>query len=233
MPADRPALTETGAEAKRHYWLLGSLIVLFLLYPIMQELGRLSLWGFFLTVQLLFSVYGISGNRRTLWIALVLVTPAIAGELIHYSVVTLGTLSFSVVSIVIFLGYVIHVVFRSVLSAGSVTGGRIAGAISVYLLLGLLWSILYTIIAVVEPGSFTGIGATGAEIEEARHGFVYFSFVTLTTLGYGDVAPVAALPRTLAWMEAVTGQLFLAITIARLVGMHVAVSRGRAAREDL
>jgi hypothetical protein len=214
-------LTEDG----KHFVLLGSLVLLFLAYPVLVELGRLSLFRLFFTTQLLLAVYSIGGTRRSLVTALVLGSPAIASQLVTFSVPTKAGILISGASSFVFLGYVIYVVYRSVLRGGRVTGGKIAGAISVYLLLGLLWSILYGLVAVVQPEAFKlpdeitlreamGIGG--------EYVFIYFSFVTLTTLGFGEITPAAPLARTLAWLEAVTGQLFIAISIARLVAMQIA-----------
>lgn len=90
---------------------------------------------------------------------------------------------------------------------------RIAGAVSIYLLLGLIWARLYEVVELASPGAFripAGESANSANL-------AYFSFVTLATLGYGDVAPVNIVARDLAILEAIMGQLYLVILISRLV----------------
>ena len=104
------------------------------------------------------------------------------------------------------------------------TRDKIAGAICVYLLLGVIWSLAYAIIAVTTPGAFRAPEEITAGLAGGSHAFIYFSFVTLTTLGYGDISPVAPVSQTLAWFEAVTGQLYLTILVARLVGLHISHS---------
>ena len=109
----------------------------------------------------------------------------------------------------------------SVFGKGRITTDRTAGAISVYLLLGLLWSMAYGLISAADPDAFSGLEPFSLDQPGAQQDFIYFSFVTLTTLGYGDMSPVSQLAKTLAWAEAIFGQLFLAVTIARLVSLEI------------
>ena len=98
---------------------------------------------------------------------------------------------------------------------------RIAGAVTIYLLLGLIWTRLYQLLESISPGSFRF--PAGEDLNAAA--LAYFSFVTLATLGYGDITPVSIVARDLAVLEAVMGQLYLVILISRLVSEGVAKSR--------
>ena len=109
------------------------------------------------------------------------------------------------------------VVLSQVLKKGPITVHRIEGAIAVYLLLGLAWAHTYELIEYLSPGAFIGAITTSARFSS----WVYFSFVTLATLGYGDISPVHPVARSLAVAEAITGQLYLAILIARLVSQQL------------
>jgi hypothetical protein len=101
---------------------------------------------------------------------------------------------------------------KQFLMSGRIPAHRIGGAIVVYLLIGILWSRLYYIADMTIPGAFrTSEGAA------TLTSYVYFSFVTLATIGYGDISPVHPLVRNLAVLEAVTGQMYIAVLIARLV----------------
>ena len=114
------------------------------------------------------------------------------------------------------------VVLALVLRRGSITTRRIEGAIVVYLLLGFSWAQAYGLVAPWQPGAFAGaVGGRGSLP------FLYYSFVTLTTTGYGDIMPVHPLARALAVLEALTGQLYLAILLARLVSLEL-----RSRRDD-
>ena len=103
---------------------------------------------------------------------------------------------------------------------GPIDGNRILGAIAVYLLIGLNWAVVYSAINEVNPAAFNGT-APGEWLESFAE-LVYFSFVSLTTLGYGDISPDTPLTRFLVYLEAIFGQLYLAIMIAGLVGIRIA-----------
>ena len=116
-------------------------------------------------------------------------------------------------------------VLLQVFKEGPVTSHRIQGAIVVYLLIGLAWGAAYELVHHVLPGAFNlppSVSAVGP-----AQGLLYFSFVTLTTLGYGDIAPLHPVARSLAVAEALTGQLYLTILIARLVSMRLESRRQR------
>src|SRR5262249_57380705 len=99
------------------------------------------------------------------------------------------------------------------------------GAVCGYLFLGLGWAVLYSMIEGFRPGSFE-IGpklVTGGEVARPLpHVLTYYSFVTLTTVGYGDISPVSPAARTLAWIEAITGQFYLAVIVAGVGGVAAA-----------
>jgi hypothetical protein len=100
---------------------------------------------------------------------------------------------------------------------GPVSGSRLQGAVAVYLLLGLTWAHAYVIFNRDHPNSFITVEQTPPTVA----GWTYFSFVTLTTVGYGDITPKAPAVRMLAVAEALTGQLYLAVMLARLVALQV------------
>jgi hypothetical protein len=111
-------------------------------------------------------------------------------------------------------------VLGQVLRAGPITLHRVRGAMAAYLLFGLAWSAAYQFVLDLSPSSFRL-----AEGKDPRLELVYFSFVTLTTVGYGDITPLLPAARSLAMAEALVGQLFPAVLIGRLVGMELS-SRG-------
>ncbi len=110
---------------------------------------------------------------------------------------------------------------RQVLESTQVDGNKIIGAVCLYLLLGMIWAVLYLMAAELQPASFKGLG-TGPW--DGNFGdMVYFSFVTLSTLGYGDITPALPLPKFLVYMEAIVGQFYLAILVASLVGIRISL----------
>ena len=102
---------------------------------------------------------------------------------------------------------------------GPIDQNRLSGAVSIYLLLGLIWAIVDVSILEVDPDAFNGVDA-GPWLETIPE-FVYFSFVSLTTLGYGDISPATPLTRFVVYLEAIVGQLYLAIMVAGLVGVGI------------
>ena len=112
-----------------------------------------------------------------------------------------------------------RVAMEQVLFSGPVDGNKIIGAVCIYLLLGLIWTTLYLIVAELVPGAFNGLG--DGPWDETFPDFVYFSFVTLSTLGYGDISPLAPVARFLAFAEAIVGQFYIAVLVASLVGIRI------------
>ena len=125
----------------------------------------------------------------------------------------------TILSLVMFAAFVLFQVFR----AGPVTTYRIQGAIVAYLLIGLIWAAAYGMIYQLAPGAFSF--PQGLRDSRLEHGLAYYSFVTLTTVGYGDIVPVHPLARSLSIAEALIGQLYPAVLIARLVSMELASHR--------
>jgi hypothetical protein len=107
------------------------------------------------------------------------------------------------------------IVLAMVLRPGAVTRHRLQGAVAAYLLLGLAWASAFEWVALADAGAFRGADATGGQQ------WIYYSLVTLSTMGYGDITPVAPAARSLAVAEAVTGQLYLAILVSRLVALEI------------
>lgn len=109
---------------------------------------------------------------------------------------------------------------KQVLFTGEIDGNKILGAICLYLLMGLIWAVLYTLLQMSFVSSFQSLGNTN-EWFTLFPDFVYFSFVTLTTLGFGDISPTLPLARFLVYLEAIVGQFYLAILVASLVGSRM------------
>lgn len=121
-----------------------------------------------------------------------------------------------------FLFYALLLVFavRAMFGSRTINLNQIIGAICVYLLAAYLWAILYTVIELALPGSFAGVAGgstTGGLFAE----LTYFSFVTIASLGYGEITPLLPIARTLAMLEAVFGQFYIAVLVASLVGIRI------------
>jgi hypothetical protein len=108
---------------------------------------------------------------------------------------------------------------RQVLFSGTIDGNKIVGAICIYLLMGLIWTMLYLSLAQAVPGAFNGLEQLVWYDNFAD--VAYFSYVTLTTLGYGDITPVTPVARFLVYMEAIAGVFYMAILVASLIGIRI------------
>lgn len=116
--------------------------------------------------------------------------------------------------------YIIMLVINQIFAGGEITVYKIGGSVAVYILLGQLWSLLYLTTYIIDPGAFTH-GGVMIQMEGALKQLSYFSFVTLTTIGYGDIIAISSMARILSMMEGLLGQLFPAIFIAKLVSLQL------------
>jgi hypothetical protein len=178
--------------------------------------------------RLLFSLIIVAGVLATFkqrWLRfLVLVLAAVSFTFIwlelfyRYRSLTILNTAFGLLFLLLLLAILIVKVFRK----GEVTPDRIRGAIVVYLLIGGMWSFFYFTIALTIPHSFNWPkNLAVGDLQAVQQTLTYFSFITLTTTGYGDVTPAIPLTRTLAMFEALMGQLYLVITLARLVSLAI------------
>ena len=132
------------------------------------------------------------------------------------------------VGFMLFCLWAIAVSLRQVLAGPGVDLNRIAGAICVYLLMALAWSSAYALVAVHVDAAFVGLADLGAvDFDSVWPELIYLSVATLTTLGYGDISPAVPLARALAYLEAVVGQMYIAILIAGLVGAHLSARKSK------
>jgi voltage-gated potassium channel len=118
-----------------------------------------------------------------------------------------------------FLLISIFCTFKQVVFDTEISTNRLVGAVCIYLLLGVIWAVAYSILEMTFPGSFQGF--LPLEDREWDSEWLYLSFVTMTTLGYGDISPVSAIARALAYIQAIFGQFYIAILVAGLVGAHI------------
>lgn len=126
---------------------------------------------------------------------------------------------FLFLQIILLLGFylfILKIVSQQVLFSGDITTNNVIGSVCIYLLLGMIWVMLYILLSQLESGSFAGIQDKNWISSLAD--FTYFSFITLTTLGYGDILPITSTARFLVFMEAIVGVFYMAIVVSSLVG---------------
>ncbi len=129
----------------------------------------------------------------------------------------------ALLALFIFLLLVAFNTLRQVGFSDNISLNRIVGAICIYLLLGVIWSIAYTVLEFLQPGSFKGMTEMVSPLRNPD--WIYFSFVTITTLGYGDITPVTQTAKTLSFAEAIVGQFFIAVLVAGLVSAYISTKK--------
>ena len=190
--------------------------------PIVTAVLRL-----FLTGVLILSVYAIAENKRSLIIASVLCSPAFIMNWLSHFLNDAVTMFLSNLFPMLFFMYMIYEILVKIFTSKYVTVHLIYGSICVYFLIGLSWGFLYNMIEIANPGSFSGshpyIMGDINSVNNSKNlsNFIYYSFITLTTLGYGDITPQTPPAQNLSSFEAIVGQLYLTILVARLVGVQI------------
>lgn len=207
----------------RFLFLLISLMLWLVLRPFLENyIGISTLMDIFITIIFISGVYAVSQKGFVFMIGLFI---AIISVTIRWTNHFLNVFPLEVASNilnVLFLGFVVGIIMVYLFREKQITGDMIIGAICVYFLIGMMWAVGYNLMEMFEPGTFQLPEGLEAGISH----FSYYSFVTLTTLGYGDITPVSHSARSLSTLEAAMGQLYLAVLIARLVGVHVSQSHG-------
>jgi hypothetical protein len=214
-------------------FLLLLVVEMFVIGPVVRIVPALGL-----ARDLLFSILLVAGVLTVVkhwvlqWTTGIFVLLAIA---VRWAAIVFGTpwlffwnLVLSLLSMLAFLLIVLWWVYRE----GPVTGHRVRGAVAAYLLLAVCFSFSYALIEYVHPGSFTMTlgGAEGAQPRSVS--FLYFSVVTLTTVGFGDIAAVHPVARSLVMVEALVGTLYPAILIARIVTLQIETRRRKHGPSD-
>jgi len=206
----------------------------FVLYPLVEsEVARIVLINFSFILVLISGVLTVVGTPiwggAIIGLAIISVILRII-QCIHHAVWLESTnVIFGALFACVLMGVILSHVFRE----GPINFHRIAGAVALYMLLGILFAMVFTLIDFQDPTSFSmapHLESRNPHILGAN--FVYFSFVTLTSVGFGDILPVHPVAKTTVILESMVGQLFPAILIARLVAMEIEDSRKRHAEDS-
>lgn len=199
------------------------LLLLFITAPLVEGLpdGSLIEAGV-LTAVLISAVVAVGGRRRSLIAAILLVVPAGLGRWAHHYRPDIFAPAAYLGPTVIFGAFVVAHHLWFILRAPEVDARVLCAGISTYLMLGLQWAFLYVLIGSLNPDAFSF--SSGPAAARTMSGFTafYFSFVTLSTTGYGDITPLTSVARMAAVMESIAGTFYMAILLSRLVSLHTA-----------
>lgn len=214
-----PPNPTSGPGIPRHsaVKLLVALGSLFVVTPFIEELPRgVLIEAVLLTLVMVFSVRAVSREPRTLILAIILVAPAVVGRWINGIRPDLLSPTWFLVPAVVFFIFVVANLVSFIVRSPRVDADVICAGVAGFIMLGLVWAPLYLLAAQLNPGAF--VIPSGSKFD----GFTafYLSFITLCTVGYGDVTPVSKIARMLAVIEAITGLFYMAILISRLVSIY-------------
>jgi voltage-gated potassium channel len=203
----------------RFLLMLVLILLMILSTPFLHDFLRTRiLKDIFWTAIIIWIICTIKLKKVQTLIATILVLPLIistwASYAVGYTLVSMATQIFGA----LFLGYAVINILHIISKTKEIRRETIFAAIVAYLLLALMWAFVYSILEMAIPGSFAlpDKGFRGYFLQ-----FQYFSFITITTLGYGDIIPLTDKASTLAICEAVVGQIYMVVLVAWLVGMHV------------
>ena len=227
----------TTVEIRNRYTaLLIVIVAMMLVLPLMagDELAIFSM-KLAVSVILVFGIYVGRRMRRNLIVGAALGIPVLVGRWLPQYSANIGMFLGIDILTAAFLLYVTIMILTQVMSADRVTLDTIAGAMCSYCLIGLAWAFVYRAMFVINPHSFVfaagsfHIFENNTRAEPQLMNFAYYSFATLTTTGFGDITPAVGVSRAISVLEAIVGQFFLAILIARLVSLEIihSTTRGR------
>ncbi len=213
---------------RRFIYLAISLLILIITYPYVQGdvVGQILL-SLFTTIVMIMSAIAVGDKKSHTIIAVVLAAPWFLLILLKFPLIPIDASALvkdEIVFAFLLFAYTTYRVFVHIIKSRDVTVEILSASICVYLLIGLSWATLYYIINEMYPGSF--IDTDGKPLEGGPD-FLFFSYVTLTTVGYGNIEAITNQARSLASLEALTGQLYLTIMVARLVGLHISKPKSK------
>ena len=204
---------------ERFLILLCLILGLLVLVPILNRFVAARIFlDLFLTAIVISMVYTISHKKIHLIAGLLFSIVTITSRWMQYFYPNKEILAIGMISGALFIAVVIASILVFMLKSEEVSTEIIYAAILLYLLAALLWAFVYTFLELIDPASFN---IDLSRTQDYLGVFQYFSFVTITTLGYGDISPVTEVAKAFAVLEAVVGQIYLVVVVAWLVGMHV------------
>ena len=214
-------------QKNNFYYLLVALLVLLLAVPLADDFEAIAsplVRGVIFSALLLIGVWSLQGSSRYYSIGMTFVVAGIVFNIIAINLASPIWLFGSFLSLIAFLLVAITFALRQVIFDTEFNANRLVGAICIFLLIGVIWALTYTVVDLLAPGSFNGLAASPQASWDS--GWLYFSFVTLTTLGYGDISPASALAQALAYLQAVVGQFYVAVLVAGLVSAFISDRKG-------
>jgi hypothetical protein len=222
MAAPQPGLTASARRKQgKFFYLFLVQVLLIALFPYLNKPGLpTALFRLLGAVAFLAAVYAVSEKRVQWIIALFLAVPSAVLNVLFTLRPDLPIAVPGMIFTILFLAFTLFTLLRAVLRAEAVTPDTIYGALSVYLLMAFLWGVAYLLVENLHPGALSMDNVRHPNHNADWFDCMFYSFVTLTSLGYGDMVPVTAQSRSLSILEAVSGIMYIGVLVARLVGLY-------------
>jgi hypothetical protein len=228
-PAEQESASTSESRRLPHLELLVTLILMLVVQSFLEtdHFITRTVFNLLLFAIVLSAIRSLSESRNRLFTAIAVGGIAYALSCLNEFRPSTSLVAGMMVGYITVYVILVIAISESVFRDGPVDLNRIIGAASIYIVLGLLWAFIYSLLETIEPGSFHFNPALPrAElVHDHVSEFMYFSNVTLTTLGYGDIVPVSRPARMFASLQAIVGQLYVAIIIGRLIGLHISQKR--------
>ena len=213
----------TPESPQRHLQLLIFLLLIFVVSPfVVPYYYGPTILNIIAAAVLLSATYAVSRRRSFFIFAISVSVFSIAMTFWLAAAPTFWLVIISHGALMVLLSFFAVAILSYVLGSGKVTWDKIYGAVCAYLLFGYAWTFAYSVIEEVQPGSFISLSSPAShDLVSSVMQLRYFSFVTLATVGYGDIVPHTPTARTMALLEAILGQFYLVALVGRLVGLHI------------
>ena len=213
-------------------YLFFSLIILLFSAALLVELPRSigdDIFSFVILSMLIVSLKSLHTDatwKRTAYVIIIsFVLLTIVAKFFPHK----ATIYFILILLLFFFIRVSIIASKQVFSVGDIDANKIIGSISLYILLGLIWAVIYLLLLAVDPQAFSGIEA--ANWQQGFSRVAYYSFVTLTTLGYGDILPTNHVAEFFVYMEAVVGVFYMALIVSSLISLRMAALEAQKKRK--
>ena len=232
-PRGRLAGLSDFQKHHRFVFLFGGLLLLLVLAPMFEKTNSSREFLAALTSLILFSgIY--SSLKESRWLLFTMIFLGVFSFFTvwwEYASWSIPVVLIHYLGLIVFFSLMIVTILREVSRATSVNANVVYGAVSVYLLLAFIWGLLFAILFILDHESFRNL-VVPVNSQFSIVPFWYLSFLTITTLGYNDVAPASDLAQSLAMTEAVVGQLYLVLQVSLLVGLRVTEVAARRRQKD-
>ncbi len=204
-------------------YLLISLLTFLVLLAVMKQypqIGGNRFISILIEATLMVAIWSLVRNKFWFYVGVALIGIGAVGIVLQFLFDIEGLHLINIITVFLFYFMSTVIAFEALLSPTAIDINKIIGSISVYLLVGINWAFIYYFAELATPGSFSGY-SLDPQGKATLFDLIYYSYVTLSTLGYGDITPLTPVVRALAMIEALFGQFYIAILVAVLVGTHI------------